>query len=449
MTVPHDERAPHRQQRWIECKNVGGTTLQPYAVAEVVESTRPDTGRTVLNVRQATCDGPENTVVLGHMQILAGEYGYCTNDFPAYALYDTSDTPTPGEVWGVASGTQVLAKGIDGYLIVGDADATKGIVRVRRTPPPIRLYKVKATTCHYPGGTDTMDLWVFDLQTMTWVDAGATVTVYDPEYKAMLVPGEFAWVAKFIGPNCTERYEIIAEQGLFRVAKANANIACESSGSVTIYYHDSVGSCTPTASSCTVTACNNWGLTRRVESGEEVHIRFLEKRWVIIPTPKNQTIEASLGANLCPTDASASITGGYVDFDMCDDRAPTSAANDFSLSGLTGDKVLLKYDQEGDRWVVVQVQHHEHTILVDSMLRFVSGTGSCVMQGYELKYTSVMSCDTPAWEDELSYTPVTVLQDVDINGLCFEGTIATVYVPCTTAPTVVELFCGVDCSTGS
>lgn len=143
MPVPQDSRSPFRQQRWIECTNVGESTLSAFSVVEVTGSTRPEAtegktpggGRTVLEVDVASTDSPEATVVLGPYDIPAGGYGICTADEPMYArYYDWS--PANGDQAGVAEGTSYLSPSPQyGYIILGDA--ADGLVRVmRRHCPP-------------------------------------------------------------------------------------------------------------------------------------------------------------------------------------------------------------------------------------------------------------------------------------------------------------------------
>jgi len=139
MTLPlRPDQALHRQQRWFEVKNVEQSdTLSAYSVVEIAGSIRPESaesetpgcGRTVIEVQKATSDSPQNTIVLGHMDIVAGGFGYGTNDFPAWGLY-TGGPPAVGEEWGVANGAAVLSTGKMGYIVVGDAH--DGVVRIMK-----------------------------------------------------------------------------------------------------------------------------------------------------------------------------------------------------------------------------------------------------------------------------------------------------------------------------
>lgn len=128
MPVPLDTRSPHRQQRWIECRNDSASSLAPMSVVQVIGSIEPEQGRTVLLVSEAISDSPEETAVTGHLAIPSGEYGICTMDFPAYAR--CTGTPANGEIWGLPHGETSLASGYNNFVILGDYE--NGIVRVMR-----------------------------------------------------------------------------------------------------------------------------------------------------------------------------------------------------------------------------------------------------------------------------------------------------------------------------
>lgn len=128
--LPQDHRSPDRQQRWIELKNVGASTIPAFGVVEVDDASRDDMGRTVLHVKRPTAASLVNVVVNGHQEIpVDGEGRVGTNDFPAYALY-TGGTPSPGASYGTAVDSYLLESGATGFIICGDSDGT--IVRVMR-----------------------------------------------------------------------------------------------------------------------------------------------------------------------------------------------------------------------------------------------------------------------------------------------------------------------------
>lgn len=141
MSLPHDTRAPHRQQRWIDAVNVGSDDIPAYGVVEIVETIQDDTFRTVVQVKRPTGNGLRN-VMLNGPKIIAGlsgndaGSGVVTNDYPAYALY-SGGTPEVGEIWGSTANSFALKPGASGFMIIGDASG--GIVRVVRQPAELML----------------------------------------------------------------------------------------------------------------------------------------------------------------------------------------------------------------------------------------------------------------------------------------------------------------------
>ena len=145
-----------------------------------------------MQVMEPQCDSPENTVVIGPMDIPVGETAICTNDFPTFARY-TGSTPAVGAHWGVATGAMALSRDQTGFLILGDADAAWGTVRVRREPWTTPLFKAEATACFNPathGGSGEFDLLSWDETAGDWVAFATGKTVYDPEYRVCLLPEE-------------------------------------------------------------------------------------------------------------------------------------------------------------------------------------------------------------------------------------------------------------------
>lgn len=117
MSVPHDERAPARNQRFVKCSQDGETALVPFGVYEITDATEDADFETQLWLDLATTDGQTRVAVCGPSVHVA------TMDYPTYALYDTADgTPQTGEEWGVASGGEKLRLGKPGFTILGDAD---------------------------------------------------------------------------------------------------------------------------------------------------------------------------------------------------------------------------------------------------------------------------------------------------------------------------------------
>lgn len=138
MTVPHDSRAPYRNQRWVECINAAGETIPAFSVAEVMSASNVN-DQTILHLRKPTKSDLQNIVITGHLPMEDGKYGFCTNDLATYARYDsTCGTPEPGDEWGPAKASFKLRKGHTGFFILGDPltddDLSDGqaVVRVQR-----------------------------------------------------------------------------------------------------------------------------------------------------------------------------------------------------------------------------------------------------------------------------------------------------------------------------
>jgi hypothetical protein len=112
--------------RWLAMKN--GSAEEVPAHAAVVVSSSGDNGE--FTIAKPTVDG-EKVWLAGPAPVLAGDYGTATNDYPAWAYYDSADgTPAVGETWGAGAGTWKLKKGMVGFRICGTPDATLGIVPV-------------------------------------------------------------------------------------------------------------------------------------------------------------------------------------------------------------------------------------------------------------------------------------------------------------------------------
>jgi hypothetical protein len=273
-------------------------------------------------------------------------------------------------------------------------------------PIPDKLYKVEAITCFFPGNTDeSMKRLQWDPDTEDWTDSGSTVSVWDPDFKNFLIPGERGFVQQLTDSAGDPIYEFIASQGLERMAKTSSEIDCGASDQVNVYHHETQGSCSKTLSSCQVTVCNDWGWSRRIKSGEEIYIGFRERAWIILTHMRNQTIRCTLGTTLCPNDASAVLAGPYKYADACDllGETPSSAVNDLGMSGQVGDNVVIKYDQDSDEWYVLIVEHKKRDVVVedDAVNKFLRYQ-SCGIDGHVLYQASMMSCEDPGWERQIT-----------------------------------------------
>lgn len=124
-----DSKQRNLRARWQEFKNNSGLSVPAFGVLKVTDST--------LAVLQATRPNGDGEVFAlnGDMETGAAESGWCTQDWPAYALYDSADgTPANGDVWGPGTNTFKLKKGNPGFVVVGEVDTTNKIVLVERQP---------------------------------------------------------------------------------------------------------------------------------------------------------------------------------------------------------------------------------------------------------------------------------------------------------------------------
>lgn len=219
---------------------------------------------------------------------------------------------------------------------------------------------VRLTSCLEPGGTATAVIQDGD------GDGGCdSLTLHDSAERNFLVPCEkvFAFFDCASG-----QWEVLGENGLFRHGKATEDIDCDSSGEVAPYCEQNLcpGSGAPTAdcegaaSSCTVTACNEWGSTRKIFSDEEVFIRFdaCQKQWYILPFPRNRMWSATLASDLC-SGGSASLTTPRTALDVCNDDTifppPTTATNPYNHCASAGDLIKVQWDETNQNWFVADV----------------------------------------------------------------------------------------------
>lgn len=378
-------------------------------------------------------------------------------------------------------------------------------------PDGTSVVMVKATGCLFPGQTANGLLMQYNAATLEWEDTATVITIGDPGYWNCLLPGEIA----FARVNASNVYDLVGSYGLTRKGKVVDNIPCGQSGEV-VLYSDESASCGSTASNCSVTACNDWGEVRKVLAEEEVLLSYhgtnpqsftSERRWTIIPKYEPRWAIGTLSADLCPDDATASVSS----VDEYADGCPTPPAsgtflNTFQLSGTSGLAVLLFRKEDGD-WVVTQVQHVGTYVVYNVELSQTTGQEGCdiVVTAYR-EQMSVMSCgevDTVSstiegsevdvvtdWEvvhvagnysasqgpqagsctinvtkerkclllpssasttiEQISLTPTVVVQDIDYgDGYCLEGVVSVIYGLCDEESATVELLCGDPCDVSS
>lgn len=166
--------SPFHQQRWIEAKNNGSTTIPAFGICQILDSTRPDSssaetpsgGRTVLSVQV-----PDSSTYLltfavnGAKPIAAGKTGEVTMHFPCYVAYDTANTPAYGEEWGPQASSSLALKNHPGLIILGDQNGTT--VRVDRSNSLELIGKPDGAITK--GSTGTVSVW-FRNTSGTWAD---------------------------------------------------------------------------------------------------------------------------------------------------------------------------------------------------------------------------------------------------------------------------------------
>jgi hypothetical protein len=129
--VNQDWSSATRFQRWVEGKNVSGSSIDAFSIVLVTNAERTDDDtRTILNFTLADEDSPPSHMMaaVGPIDIKNNGYGPLTMDWPAYVLY-TGTAPTAGEVWGVAASSGELATAHNHFLVLGDA--ADSVVRVQ------------------------------------------------------------------------------------------------------------------------------------------------------------------------------------------------------------------------------------------------------------------------------------------------------------------------------
>ena len=120
---------------WEEFKNDSGEQIPAFACMRVTGMTTLG-GRNVLTVQKPNTYGSQYMHRLnGPFPVEIGKYGICTRSAGAAALYDTADgTPALGERWGPRDATWKLKKNTGGWMVMGNSDATNGIVIVQQAP---------------------------------------------------------------------------------------------------------------------------------------------------------------------------------------------------------------------------------------------------------------------------------------------------------------------------
>lgn len=117
-----------RGSQWFDCKNVTGTGIPPYGIAEVYGMSTEVIGGTekpVMLVRVPTLASPCTTVFTGPLGVPAGAAGICHSGDFGYAAFDGSSYSF-GDFFGVSQSSSVLGAGSPGFVASGDTFVSSG-----------------------------------------------------------------------------------------------------------------------------------------------------------------------------------------------------------------------------------------------------------------------------------------------------------------------------------
>src|SRR3972149_7785850 len=160
MPITQNSSAPSREQRWLEFRNVGDTTVPSYGCVEIVDVYQPEEnglytpggGRTVYLVRRPTVDSPCLQALNGHCPIPPGEEKRIgTVDSPALGLVPVAYANQT--VVGARKGSYHLWPNQCGWIIGGHfdaADSTQHVLRFDLCPQNTSMW-VQAQECILPG----------------------------------------------------------------------------------------------------------------------------------------------------------------------------------------------------------------------------------------------------------------------------------------------------------
>ncbi len=153
--------APAVQQRWVECQNVGSTTIPSNGLLQISGATAPAVARTVLRVEQPTNDLVDLLAINSRMPIEPGRFGLCTLDTPAYVA--CAEGAGVGESWGPSAGNFELQPHRLGFLVLGDlSSGPPRMVRVLRQHVTSIVGKAPSGIAALSGttpGTGTVDVY--------------------------------------------------------------------------------------------------------------------------------------------------------------------------------------------------------------------------------------------------------------------------------------------------
>lgn len=108
----------YTESRWLAARSVAAETIPAFGAVRVSGVGNADG---LISVGQPNADN-QGVYFNGPFDVAVTADGLVTRDWPAWALYESSDgTPAQGEEWGVRAGGYKLRRGQTGYIIVGGA----------------------------------------------------------------------------------------------------------------------------------------------------------------------------------------------------------------------------------------------------------------------------------------------------------------------------------------
>jgi len=177
-----DGLAPWDKQRPLELNNVGSADIPRFGIAEITNSTRPDSGdalvsgggRTVLSVQRPGANYVLDFAINGPIACPPSTPGiFGTQHFPCFVAYNPAQTPAFGEEWGITANSSLIVKNRPGLLILGDPNGE--IVRVSRTLTTELIVKGPSGGIG-KGSSGVCAVWMRSAATGAWEPSEYTLT---------------------------------------------------------------------------------------------------------------------------------------------------------------------------------------------------------------------------------------------------------------------------------
>jgi len=329
--------SPIEAVRWLPIRNDAGLAIPAYAVLRPTGVISRG-GQAVVTVARPDAAGGCLHLLSGQHPVPAGEFGLATLDTPWLARYDTTDIPAPGEQWGPAPNSWLLAKDRPGFTILGGAIAdAEPRVMVVRGHCCDRWSCTNLEMCFTPTGSpgdDTPDVtgrYIAEDANLTPVGRGDSLivggesswhfpgpslgylTLTDPDGNAALpldTCGDFDF-SFFYSPDAltTTRHELLSIGPLFGSAQFEVRINGSSDTNPNRFHVRVVDT---TATETTVTD------TSAAAAGESYHVRVgwrQASRQVTLQVDGGSPLTATTGGQgIQQQDSSVMLVGASVTF---------------------------------------------------------------------------------------------------------------------------------------